>query len=107
MKKSILAVALGVLVFATAGIAEAGRYRRGGGNFWGGFAAGAVTGALAGAWARPPVVVGPPVPVVVAPPPPAYVRPARVWIPGAYVVKYRPCGTPYRVWRPGHYRRPY
>lgn len=92
-----------VVLAAVAPSAEAGRGYRGGGNFWGGFAAGAITGAVAGALLRPPppVVVGPP-PVAVVPP--RYARPRPVWVPGAYVVRYRPCGTPYRVWRRGYYR---
>lgn len=103
MKKLTVAILAFVALVATALPAEAGRYYRRGGNFWGGFAAGAVTGALTGALLGPPVVVAPPPPVVARP---AF-RPRRVWVPGAYVVRYRPCGTPYRVWRRGYYRAGY
>lgn len=106
MRRRIVGV-IGALVVLTAVApsAEAGRGYRRAGSFWGGFAAGAITGAVAGALLGPPapVVVGPP-PVVMAPP--RYARPRRVWVPGAYVVRYRPGGTPYRVWRRG-YGRPY
>ncbi len=100
MRKLMLSMVLIGLTFAMVDTAEAGRRHRGG-KFWGGFAAGALTGALLG----PPVVVGPP-PVVVAPVRRVY-RPRRVWVPGEYVVQYQSCGTPYRVWRPGYYRRGY
>lgn len=100
MKKLAVFLTLGVTLLASVGTAEAGRYYRGGGNFWGGFAAGAVTGALTSALLRPPAVVAAPPPVVA----PRVYAPRRMWVPGAYVVRYKPCGTPYRAWRRGYYR---
>lgn len=99
MKIGSALILMAVLSFALAGEAEARRWRGPrGGNFWGGFAAGAFTGAVL----RPPVVVAPSAPVMA----PAY-APRRVWVPGTYVVRYRPCGTPYRAWRRGHFRTVY
>lgn len=103
MKKIAIGLVMIAAVLVSSVPAEAGRRYRGGGNFWGGFAAGALTGAITSALVRPPVVVAPPAPVVAAP----VYAPRRVWIPGSYVVRYKPCGTPYRVWRRGYYRGVY
>lgn len=113
MKKCVIALVPCLVLVASIVPAEAGRGRAArGGNFWGGFVAGAVTGvvtgALTGAIVRPPVVVAPPPRFG---PRPRVARPVYAprpgGVPGGYVVRYAPCGKPYRAWRRGYDRRLY
>ncbi len=91
----ILAVAvLGTMLVVAPRPAAAGGWHRGGSgssNFWGGFAVGAITGVVAGAFVPRPVYTAP---AVVYQPAPVYVVPAPVYVAPAPVVYQAPPAYP-------------
>lgn len=112
----ILAVAvLGTIVVAAPRPAAAGGWHQGSGsssNFWGGFAVGAITGVVAGAFVPRPIYVTPPVvyqpvPVYVAPPAPVVYQAPPVYATPVYATPvYAPAPVCANYWVNGYWYGP-